>query len=197
MNGMVIATRNKNKVREIKEIFEGYPVEILSLDELDIDVEVVEDGDTFEENAEKKAAEIMKITGMPTLADDSGLEVHILDGKPGVHSARFAGIHGDYRKNNEKLLDLMDGIPHEKREARFVCVIVLMFPDGRKFTARGEIKGYIGDEARGNNGFGYDPLFVVPQYNMTFAELESSIKNKISHRGKALEELKKILASQL
>jgi len=193
MDSIVCATRNKNKVGEIKEILKDIPVSIVSLEDIGIDVEVVEDGETFEENAQKKAMEIMKITGLPTLADDSGLEVDALDGKPGVYSARFGGVHGDYKNNNDKLLELMEGIPYEKRGARFVTVIVLLYPDGRSVKARGEIKGFIGNEPKGDNGFGYDPIFVVPEYNMSFAELGSDIKNKISHRGRALEELKKRL----
>lgn len=194
VNRLVAATGNRNKVKEIREILKDMPIYIISLDDLNIDVEVVEDGDTFEDNAEKKAVEIMKITGEPTLADDSGLEVDALDGMPGVYSARFAGAHGDYKKNNEKLLELMKCVPYEKRSARFVTAVVLAYPDGRKITARGEIEGFISTEPRGENGFGYDPLFIVPDYNKTFAELGDEIKNKISHRGRALEEMKKKLA---
>ena len=197
MNSIVVATRNENKVKEIKEILKDMPFEISYLNELDIDAEVVEDGNTFEENAYKKAYEIMKITNLPTLADDSGLEVDALNGEPGVHSARFAGNHGDYRKNNEKLLELIKDIPDEKRGARFVTVIVLLYPDGRKLVARGEIRGYISRAERGGNGFGYDPLFVVPQYNLCFAQLQNNIKNDISHRGKALRELKRLLCSNI
>jgi len=193
MKKLIIATRNNNKVREIKDILKDVPVIIESLCDLNIDVDIVEDGATFEENAYKKAVEIMKITGYPSLADDSGLEVEALHGEPGVHSARYAGIHGDDKRNNEKLLELMKDIPYEKRKARFVSVITVVFPDGRKVEARGEINGYIGTEPKGDNGFGYDPLFIVPEYEKTFAQLGGEIKNKISHRGKALEELKKKL----
>lgn len=194
MDCLLAATRNKNKIKEIKEILKDMPIKILSLDDLDINIEVDEDGTTFEENAYKKAYEIMKVTNMPTIADDSGLEVYALNGAPGVYSARFSGVHGDDKKNNEKLLNLLKDVPDENRGARFVCVISLIFPDGRKKFARGEIEGKIAHEVRGNGGFGYDPLFIVPEYEMTFAELGSEIKNKISHRGKALEELKNILA---
>lgn len=197
MDRLVIATRNKNKVREIKEILKDIPIVIESLEDLNIDVDVVEDGATFEENAYKKASEIMKITGSPALADDSGLEVEELGGEPGVHSARYSGVHGDDRRNNEKLLELMKDMPYEKRRARFVSVISVVFPDGRDIKARGEINGYIATLPKGNNGFGYDPLFIVPDYGMTFAELSGEIKNQISHRGKALEVLKKKLPGML
>lgn len=186
MKKLVVATRNKNKVIEIKEILKDVPLQVISLDELNIDVDVVEDGETFEENAYKKAYEIMKITGEIVLADDSGLEVDALGGQPGVHSARFAGVHGDYKRNNEKLLELMKDVPDEKRGARFVTVMVLIYPDMEKIVTRGEIRGYITREPRGSSGFGYDPLFLVPEYNKTFAELGSKVKNSISHRGKAL-----------
>lgn len=194
MDTLLIATRNKNKVREIRGILKDVPFEIKSLDDLNVDIDVVEDGLTFEENACKKASEIMKLTGLPSLADDSGLEVYALGGDPGVHSARFSGIHGDDGRNNKKLLELMKDIPYEKRGARFVSAVVLIYPDGRKITARGEIEGYIAFEPRGEGGFGYDPIFIVPEYDKSFAELGENIKNKISHRGRALEALRENLA---
>lgn len=198
MNKIVIATQNENKVFEIKEMLEGTGIEAVSLRELKIDVDVVEDGKTFEENAYKKAFEIMKITGMPALADDSGLEVYALDGAPGVYSARFAGAHGDYAKNNRKLLELMKDVPDEKRGARFVTVMVLLYPDMKKITARGEIEGYIGHELKGSHGFGFDPLFIVPELKKSFAELSSAEKNSISHRGRALRAMReKLLSSSL
>lgn len=197
MKRIVIATQNENKVAEIKEMLKGTGIEAVSLRDLNIDVDVVEDGNTFEENAYKKALEIMKITGMPTLADDSGLEVDALDGAPGVYSARFAGVHGDYARNNEKLLELMKDVPDERRGARFVTAMVLLYPDMKKITARGEIKGYIGHELRGSNGFGYDPLFIVPELKRSFAELTNREKNSISHRGRALKAMRKKLLSGL
>lgn len=209
MDNLVIASRNKHKIEEIKDILKHMPYNIVSIDDLNIDVEVEEDGNTFEENAYKKAYEIMKFTKMPTLADDSGLEVDALGGRPGVYSARFAAIDEDdnekiigknnssSEENNEKLLRLMENIPQERRGARFVTVMVVLYPNGDKITARGEIRGYIGYEKRGNDGFGYDPLFIVPEYNKTFAELGSNIKNKISHRAKALENLKNKLENSI
>ncbi|KPU45949.1 Non-canonical purine NTP pyrophosphatase [Oxobacter pfennigii] len=197
MMKIVAATKNRNKIREFKEILEGFPISILSLEDMGLDIDVVEDKDTFEGNAEKKAMEVMKATGLPSLADDSGLEVFALDGAPGVNSARFSGIHGDDKSNNIKLLKLLEDVPYEKRGAKFVAVIVLVYPDGSKFTARGEVEGIIAREEKGDKGFGYDPLFIIPQYDKTFAELGSEAKNKISHRGKALEELKNILKYKL
>lgn len=197
MKRIVIATQNENKVAEIKEMLKGTGIEAVSLRDLNIDVDVVEDGNTFEENAYKKALEIMKITGMPTLADDSGLEVDALDGAPGVYSARFAGVHGDYARNNEKLLELMKDVPDERRGARFVTAMVLLYPDMKKITARGEIEGYIGHELRGSNGFGYDPLFIVPELKRSFAELTNREKNSISHRGRALKAMREKLLSGL
>ena len=208
MDNLVIASRNEHKIKEIKDILKNTPYNIISIDDLNIDVEVEEDGNTFEENAYKKAYEIMKITKMPTIADDSGLEVDALGGRPGVYSARFAAMDEDNtheivvkenassEKNNEKLLKLMGNIPQERRGARFVTVMVVLYPNGDKIVARGEIRGYIGYEEKGNDGFGYDPLFIVPEYNKTFAELGSNIKNKISHRAKALENLKNKLENR-
>mgnify|MGYP000889786543 CR=1 FL=1 len=194
MKKLVVATRNENKVIEIKEMLKDLPLEVVSADDMGVDTDVVEDGNTFEENAYKKAYQIMKITGEPVLADDSGLEVDALGGRPGGYSARFAGVHGDYRRNNEKLLQLMRGVPDEKRGARFVTVMVLLYPDMRKKVTRGEIRGYITTEPRGTAGFGYDPLFLVPEYNRTFAELGAKIKNGISHRAKALSGMRDIIA---
>jgi XTP/dITP diphosphohydrolase len=208
MDNLVIASRNEHKIKEIKDILKNTPYNIISIDDLNIDVEVEEDGNTFEENSYKKANEIMKITKMPTIADDSGLEVDALGGRPGVYSARFAAMdegntheivvkeNASSEKNNEKLLKLMGNIPQERRGARFVTVMVVLYPNGDKIVARGEISGYIGYEEKGDGGFGYDPLFIVPEYNKTFAELGSNIKNKISHRAKALENLKNKLENR-
>ncbi|MDI6619610.1 MAG: XTP/dITP diphosphatase [Clostridiales bacterium] len=193
MNTLLIATKNQGKVKEIKEILWDLPYLIKSLEELKIDVDVMEDGDTYEENALKKAEVALKISGIPTMADDSGLEIDALGGAPGIYSARFAGVHGDSLKNNNKVLELMKDIPYDKRSAKFVAAVVLLYPDGRKIVTRGEIDGYIANEPAGENGFGYDPLFYVPEYNKTFAELGENIKNKISHRGKALRALKEKL----
>ncbi|TDT58420.1 XTP/dITP diphosphatase [Fonticella tunisiensis] len=187
---IIIASNNKHKVDEIKAILREFPFEILSLKEAGIDIEVDEDGKTFEENALKKAVEVMKVSGEMALADDSGLEVYALDGEPGVYSARFAGEHGNDKKNNKKLLNLLKNVPDEERGARFVSIIALVSPDGEQIIGRGYIEGKIGYEEKGKNGFGYDPLFIVPELNKTFGELTSEEKNLISHRSRALADLK-------
>lgn len=192
---IIIASNNKHKVDEIKDILKGFCDEILSLKEAGIDCEVEENGTTFEENAYIKAKTIVDLTGLPCIADDSGLEVDALNGAPGVYSARFSGEHGNYKKNNEKLLSLLKGVPREKRGARFVTAIALVTPEGDKIFARGEIRGIITEEELGSNGFGYDPLFLVVELNKTFAQLSSQEKNSISHRGRALNDLKEKLVS--
>lgn len=174
-------------------------IEVLSLEQCGIDVEVEETGETFIENALIKARAISKLTDMPVIADDSGLEVFALNGEPGVRSARYSGTEGDLKdqKNNEKLLENLHSIPAEDRKARFCSVIAAVFPDNKEITAEGYVYGKIGYEAKGSNGFGYDPLFIVDGYGMTMAELSPEIKNKISHRANALqqfvEQLKTIL----
>ncbi|TCO69852.1 XTP/dITP diphosphatase [Marinisporobacter balticus] len=194
MNNIVIASKNKHKLEEIKEILKDFPLAIKAMDEVGLEqLEIIEDGETFEENAMKKAEEVMKKTGAISIADDSGLEVEAINNKPGIYSARFSGEGATDDKNNKKLLDMLKDIPVEKRKARFVSVISVVFPDGRKISVRGECEGSIGFEEKGYNGFGYDPLFIVPKYNKTFAELGPELKNKMSHRAKALEKLKEKL----
>lgn len=183
---LVLATRNEGKVREIEHMLEPLGLEILSLRNYPDIPDVKEDGKTFLENAVKKAVEVARFTGELSLADDSGLEVDFLDGAPGVHSARFAGPDKDDRANNEKLLRLMDGVPPSQRTARFRCVVAIADPDGSVYTAEGVCEGVIGTELRGQGGFGYDPLFYVPEYGRTFAELDLEVKNSISHRGRAM-----------
>ncbi|MCX7885619.1 MAG: XTP/dITP diphosphatase [Caloramator sp.] len=192
---IIIASNNNHKVDEIKNILNGFCDEILSLKEAGIDCEIEENGTTFEENAYIKAKTIADLTGLPCIADDSGLEVDALNGAPGVYSARFAGEHGNYKKNNEKLLSLLKGVPKGKRGARFVTAIVLVTPDGDKVFARGEIRGIITEKELGSNGFGYDPLFLVEDINKTFAQLSSDEKNRISHRARALKDLQEKLIS--
>jgi len=194
----VIATNNKHKLEEIGQMLTGYSLEILSMKDVSLDgLEIIEDGASFEENAIIKAKAVMERTGLLALADDSGLEVEALDNKPGIYSARFAGEQGNDKANNEKLLKLLEAIPQEERRARFVCVIAAVFPNGETVTVRGECYGIIGFEEKGATGFGYDPLFIVPELNKTFAELGSEAKNKISHRARALEELKEALKGKL
>jgi XTP/dITP diphosphohydrolase len=194
MKRLVIASNNDHKVKEIKAILTEFPLEIVSLKEAGIDIDVVEDGTTFMENAYKKAYEIFKIAdGAMVISDDSGIMVEALGGAPGVYSARFAGEHGDDKKNNEKLLLMLKGKPFEERKAKFVSSIVLIIDEKKAVKVEGEIEGYITEGVTGNKGFGYDPLFLVPEYDRTFGELEEKEKNKISHRARALQKLKEEL----
>lgn len=192
------ATANPNKVRELEEITSKFGLHVISRDEAGIphDLDVKEDGTTFEENSRIKAEAIMKLSGMPAIADDSGLMVDYLNGAPGVYSARFAGEPCDDDKNNDKLLKLMEGVPMEKRTARFVSVITLIYPDGRELQTRGECPGRVLTERHGNGGFGYDPIFLPDGLNRTFAEINSEEKDKISHRAKALAKLGELLEKE-
>ena len=190
MKKLVVASNNSKKIKEIKQILSKYPIEIVSLKEAGINVDVEEDGNTFIENAYKKAIEIYKIIpDCMVLSDDSGLMVDCLGGAPGVYSARFAGEHGNDKKNNEKLLDLLKNKREEEKQAKFVCAIVLIIDSNNIIKVQGEIEGIIIDTEKGEKGFGCDPLFYVPQYKKTFAEMDSELKNMISHRAKALEKL--------
>jgi XTP/dITP diphosphohydrolase len=190
---IVIASNNMHKVEEIKAILCAFDYKVLTMAEAGIDVEVVEDGMTFAENAYKKAKEIMDLTGQICIADDSGLEVYALGGAPGVFSARYAGEHANYQKNNEKLLEELKNVQMKDRGARFVTSIALIFPNGNTVRAEGHVEGIIGFDYAGDNGFGYDPLFIYPPKSKTFAELSSEEKNAISHRGRALVKLKEEL----
>jgi len=186
MKKFIAATKNKGKIHEISEILKDFPYEVLSMESLGIDIDIEETGSTFEENALIKAKEINRITGEIVMADDSGLEVDFLNGAPGIYSARFAGENATDEEKNRKLLHLLKDVPFDKRAARFVCVIAVVFPDKSSFTVRGTCEGYISHKPEGNNGFGYDPIFYVPEYQMTTAQMASEMKHKISHRGKAL-----------
>jgi len=190
MKKLIVASNNQHKIIEIKQMLADFPFEVISLKEANIDVDVEETGTTFEENSYIKAREILKLAkGNLVLADDSGLMVDCLDGAPGVYSARFAGEHGDSKKNNEKLLRLLKGKKFEERKARFVCVLVLIIDKDKTICVRGEVEGYIAEGESGKDGFGYDPLFYVPEQHMTFAEMDMKLKNSMSHRGRALEKL--------
>lgn len=182
----IAATKNQGKLKEIKEILADFPFEVISMEQAGIGIEIEENGVTFEENALIKARSVSKISDGIVMADDSGLAVDYLDGAPGVYSARFAGEGATDEEKNLKLLRLLEGVPYEKRTARFVCAVAVVFPDGRHFTVNGTCEGYINEKPAGNNGFGYDPLLYIPQRGKTIAELDSDIKNEISHRGKAL-----------
>lgn len=197
MDTIVAATQNKHKVKEIEAITREFGMEIVTRDDAGVpDIEVTEDGKTFEENSYKKAFEIMKLCGQITIADDSGLEVDCLSGAPGVFSARFAGNDGDDEANNEKLKGLIREVPYEERTARFVSVITMIWPDGEKLVARGEVEGHLVLEEKGTNGFGYDPLFVPEGYDITFGQFDPDDKNKISHRGNALRKLRELLKNR-
>ncbi len=196
---LVLATRNADKLREIGDILGDLELQFLSLADFPPLPEVIEDGDTFEENAVKKAYSCWKETGEMSLGDDSGLEVDHLGGAPGVLSARFAGEDASYEENNRKLLSLLGGVSPEMRTAAFVCVIAVTGRDGTTKVFRGTLEGSISTEPRGVCGFGYDPLFLVPEYGRTLAELGEEIKNRISHRAAALskarEYIRRLLAT--
>jgi len=185
---LVIATRNKGKTLEIKALLKGFPVEIKNLDDFGPIPHLEEDGDTFDENAYKKASFAARILGLPALADDSGLTVEVLDGAPGIHSARYAGENATDEQRYLQLLDEMEG--KSNRKAAFECVISIAVPTGPALTYEARCEGLITTEPAGSNGFGYDPVFFYPPYNKTFAQITIEEKNSISHRGKALAELR-------
>ncbi|HHV59319.1 MAG TPA: XTP/dITP diphosphatase [Clostridiaceae bacterium] len=193
MRKFIVATRNKGKLEEIKEILKDFNFNVISMDQAGIGKEIEETGNSFEENALIKAREIFKLTNEMVMADDSGLEVDYLGGAPGIYTSRFAGEGATDLERINKLLNLLEGVPWEKRTARFVCAIAVCFPDGSNLTVKGICDGYIGFELRGSNGFGYDPIFYLHENGVSMAELEPEHKHKISHRGKALAELVKKL----
>lgn len=193
MNEVVIATTNQGKIREIESILKDIKVKVKSLKDFPDISEIEEDGLTFSENALKKAQLVSKLTGRVTIADDSGLEVQYLNGRPGVYSARYAGENATDALNIQKLLKELQNVPYAQRKAKFRCVMVLCSPNGLCHSVNGECEGIIGFEPQGTYGFGYDPVFIVPEYNKTMAQLGPDIKNRISHRAKALEKLKAII----
>lgn len=190
---MIFATGNMGKMKEIKAILGDIGEEILSMKEAGIDMDIVEDGSTFEENAIIKAKAVMERTGQLALADDSGLEIDALNKEPGIYSARYMGEDTPYEIKNRNLIERMKGVKGKDRSASFVCVIAAAFPDGEIITTRGTIEGVIAEEPAGENGFGYDPIVYVPEYGMTTGQMDPDAKNAISHRGKALTAMKKIL----
>jgi XTP/dITP diphosphohydrolase len=197
---LLVGTTNLGKLAEIREVLKDLPVESIAVSSLRKWPQVVEDGQTFEENAIKKARTFAGFSGCVTLADDSGLVVDALDGAPGVHSARFSGEDANDARNNEKLLQALAAVPQEKRSARFVCVLALCLPPssgGNKWIFGGECEGWIAFSPKGENGFGYDPLFFYPPLGRTFAELDRESKCRVSHRGKALRSLAQALPSLL
>ncbi|MGH4125012.1 MAG: XTP/dITP diphosphatase [Clostridium sp.] len=191
MKKLIVASNNDHKIKEIKEMLSQFPFEVLSLKEANINIDVEETGSTFMDNADIKASEIFKIAdGNMVLADDSGLSVESLNGAPGVFSARFAGAHGNSKANNEKLLYLLEGAKDAQRKAKFICAMVLIVNEDKIVKVQGEVEGIITAEFRGEEGFGYDPLFFVKEFNKTFAQISAEEKNSISHRGRALDKLK-------
>ncbi len=193
MKKIIFATGNVGKLKEIREIMADTDVEVLSMKEAGIAVDIVEDGKTFEENALIKAKAIAEHTDAIVLADDSGLEVDYLDKAPGVYSARFMGEDTSYDIKNQAIIDKLDGVPKEQRTARFVCAIAAALPDSKTLVTRQTMEGYIGYKAEGENGFGYDPIFMLEQYGCSSAAISREEKNAISHRGKALRAMKKLL----
>lgn len=197
MKQIIFATGNEGKMKEIRMILEELKCPVLSMREAGIEAEIVEDRQTFEENAVIKARAIAQQTDSVVLADDSGLVIDYLNGEPGIYSARYLGEDTSYRIKNQNLIDRLEGVPDEKRGARFVCAIAAVLPGGEILTERGIMEGRIGYEEKGGNGFGYDPIFYVPEYDCSAAELTPEQKNQISHRGKALQKIKEALRTRL
>ncbi|HIZ65369.1 MAG TPA: XTP/dITP diphosphatase [Candidatus Blautia pullicola] len=196
MRRLIFATGNADKMKEIREILGDLPVEILSMKEAGVSAEVEENGSSFEENALIKARAICELANEMVLADDSGLEIDYLNKEPGIYSARYMGEDTSYRIKNQNLIDRLEGVPDEKRTARFVCAIAAVFPDGKELIVRGTIEGRIGYEERGENGFGYDPIFYLPDRDISTAQLSREEKNSISHRGNALRKMKELLEKE-
>ncbi|MFV0343916.1 MAG: XTP/dITP diphosphatase [Anaerocolumna sp.] len=190
---IIFATTNEGKLKEIRDILCDLDYEVISMKEAGISIDIVEDGSTYEDNAIIKAKTIMEMTGKIVLADDSGLEVDAMDKAPGIYSARFLGENTSYDIKNNYIIDQLKDVTGEDRSARFVCAIACAYPNGEIKTTRGVIEGYIGHKITGENGFGYDPIFMVPQFGCSSAELSPEMKNQVSHRGLALEKMKEIL----
>ncbi len=185
---IIIATKNDGKVREFRKLLQPLGYEPVSLKDEGIDAEINEDGDTFEENAHIKAKEIYKLSGLPVIADDSGLEVEFLDGAPGIYSARYAGEGATDEERNQKLLDEMQGVDAPLRNARFVCALYCILDDKKEYCVTGTLEGFIGEEPKGEHGFGYDPIFMIDE-DTSLAEVSEEEKNKISHRANAMKKL--------
>ncbi|MCR5490228.1 MAG: XTP/dITP diphosphatase [Saccharofermentans sp.] len=195
---LVIATSNEDKVREIDEILEGTGYRAVSMKEAGIKADIIEDGKTFEENALIKARAVHALAKPDdyVMADDSGLCIDALDGAPGIYSARFCGENSTYPEKFAKIFSMLEGVPEEKRTARFVCAVAVVRPDGTSFTVRGECEGVLHEKPAGENGFGYDPIFYVPEFGMTTAQMPPEQKNSISHRGRALRKMVEELSKE-
>lgn len=194
---IIFATKNKGKIQEINQIMKDTCFNIISMEEAGIDLDIEETGDTFEQNAILKATAIMNLTNEIVLSDDSGLEVDYLNKEPGVYSSRYMGVDTPYTIKNQHILDLLKDVPDEKRTARFVSVIAAVFPNKKTLTTRATIEGIIAHKIAGDNGFGYDPIFFVPEFGITTAQMSIEQKNKISHRGKALRLMKDKLLNEV
>lgn len=193
MTKIILASNNKGKIKEVRQILKDMHVELLTMKEAGADMDIEENGATFEENALIKARSVMERTGCLTIADDSGLEVDYLNKEPGVYSARYMGHDTSYDIKNQSIIDRLEGVKGNDRSARFVCAMAAVFPDGREIVTRGTMEGIIAEKPAGKNGFGYDPILYIPQLSKSSAELTDEEKNSISHRGEALEKLKKEL----
>ncbi len=187
---IIFATSNENKVKEIREIMGDFGIPVISMREAGIEADPDETGETFEENALIKAKACWEISGGLVLSDDSGLEIDALNKEPGIHSSRYLGKDTSYHEKNGNLIERLKGVRDEDRTARFVCAVAAVFPDGTEKVVRGVMEGFIGYEEKGENGFGYDPIFILPKYGKTTAELAPEVKNAESHRGKALRLMK-------
>lgn len=194
---IIFATGNEGKMKEVRMILKDLGLPVLSMKEAGVQTDIVEDGTTFEENAKIKAVAVQKLTGALVLADDSGLEIDYLNKEPGIYSARYMGEDTSYSVKNANLISRLAGVPDEQRTARFVCAIAAAFPDGEVLTTRGTIEGIIGYEERGENGFGYDPIFYLPEYKKSTAELSPEEKNALSHRGRALRQMEEELRKRI
>ena len=197
MTEIIFATENAGKVREVEAMFEGLGVSVKTMKEAGIRADIIEDGSTFMENAVKKAKTIAAHTKAIVLADDSGLVIDHLNGEPGIYSARYLGEDTPYEIKNAELLSRMEGVEEDKRSARFVCAMAAVLPDGEVLQTEGVMEGIIGYEAAGENGFGYDPIFYLPEFSMSSAQISPEQKNAVSHRGKALRKMQKLLQQKL
>ncbi len=194
---IIFATGNEGKMKEVRMILKDLGLPVLSMKEAGVQADIVENGTTFEENAKIKAVAVQKLTGALVLADDSGLEIDYLNKEPGIYSARYMGEDTPYSVKNANLISRLAGVPDEQRTARFVCAIAAAFPDEEVLTTRGTIEGIIGYEERGENGFGYDPIFYLPEYKKSTAELSPEEKNALSHRGRALRQMEEELRKRI